>query len=196
MMNSSANLLTRRSTLQLMLAAAAAGSLGSGQANAGPKIPYGVAVLLEPFRSDPRMKELLIKYADVIVPMNALKWGRIRHTKGTFDFSGADEIIGFAEQHHRQVHGHTLLWYSANPQWVDRITSPRRLEKILIEHIQTVVGRYAGRVGTWDVVNEVVAHDPLSQGKWRKGVWYDVLGPRHVEIAFREAARADPAAKL
>ena len=52
------------------------------------------------------------------------------------------------------------------------------------------------RIGSWDVVNEVVAHDPLNQGKWRTGVWYNVLGPKHVDIAFSTAARTDPTARL
>jgi len=46
------------------------------------------------------------------------------------------------------------------------------------------------------VVNEVIAHDPLNEGKWRRGVWSNVLGPKHVEIAFSAAAAADPTAKL
>ena len=46
------------------------------------------------------------------------------------------------------------------------------------------------------MVNEVIAHDPLSDGKWRAGVWYDALGPKHVEMAFAAAAAADPTAKL
>ena len=165
-------------------------------AMARQSIPFGAAVHLDPFRNQRQMKEALIRHTDLIVPMNALKWASLRHTKGQFDFFGADEIIKFAEQHSKTVHGHALLWYHANPRWLDRLSSPSRLEAVLEDHISTVVGRYAGRIPTWDVVNEVVAHDPLSQGKWRRGVWYDALGPGHVELAFKLAAQADPTAKL
>ena len=190
------NFLTRRCVVQLVAAAIGNGLLGVCGSGAAEKIPFGAAVLLEAFRNDPEMKEMLIRHVDVIVPMNALKWGLLRHTEGQFDFSGSDELIEFARQYGKTVHGHTLLWYHANPRWLDAITSPSQLEKLLREHIQTVVGRYAGRVATWDVVNEVVAHDPISQGKWRRGVWYDGLGPRHVDLAFEEAARTDPKARL
>ncbi len=151
---------------------------------------------LEPFRKAPKMKELLIRHADVIVPMNALKWASLRYVKRRFDFSGADEIIEFAERHGKAIHGHTLLWYGFNPKWLDRVRSERDLERFLNEHIETVMGRYAGRIASWDVVNEVVAHDPLNGGAWRRGVWYDVMGPRHVEVAFRAAALVDPSADL
>ena len=186
--------LTRRSLL------AGAGSASFAAAapawGEGARIPYGVAVALDPFRNDARLKEHLRRYADVIVPMNALKWASLRHTEGQFDFAGADEIIAFAEGLGRPVHGHACCWYAFNPPWVDSIQSPRRLERELRVHIERTVGRYAGRIASWDVVNEAVAHDPREAGKWRRGVWYDVLGPRHLDIAFEEAARADPKARL
>lgn len=163
---------------------------------AGDRVPYGVAVHLEPFREHPSFKKLLIEHCDVIVPMNALKWASLRWVRDRVNFTDADEIISFAEQHYKRIHGHALLWYHANPPWLDGIQSERELERELHEHIHSVVSRYAGRIATWDVVNEVVAHDPLSQGKWRDGIWYRLLGPRHVDLAFAAAAQADPKAKL
>jgi len=190
--------LTRRSVLRSAAAVAglAAGIAPLRPAMASRVVPYGVAVALEPFRNDPKLKERLISDVDLIVPMNALKWASLRHTKGQYDFGGADELVSFARTHGKALHGHALLWYAYNPTWIDAVTSPRRLERELRSHIETVVGRYAGQIATWDVVNEAIAHDPLSQGKWRRGVWYDVLGPKHVEIAFQSAALTDPTAKL
>ena len=193
--NVTLQLLTRRSAMSLIPAGLGgfwASSMMASSAFSATKAPFGVAVHLDPFRNEPVFQELLKEHARLIVPMNALKWASLRHTEGQFDFGGADEIIKFAEANNKQIHGHALLWYHANPRWIDAVTSPQVLEKLLIEHIETVVGRYAGRIATWDVVNEVVAHDPLTQGKWRKGVWQNVLGPRHVEIAFAAAAKAEP----
>lgn len=198
-MNNRSNLLTRRSALNVIGAGVTASICSpflSSNALATSNTPFGVAVHLDPFRNEPIFRELLKQHADLIVPMNALKWASLRHTEGKFDFGGSDEIIEFAEAHKKPIHGHALLWYDANPSWIDAVTSPKLLEKLLVEHIETVVGRYAGRIATWDVVNEVVAHDPLTQGKWRKGVWHNILGPRHVEIAFSAAAKADPNCRL
>ncbi|MEM8751075.1 MAG: endo-1,4-beta-xylanase [Pseudomonadota bacterium] len=193
--------LTRRSVLVAAAAGAFVNALPVGPANIAhaafqKPVPYGVAVELKHFRNDPQFRENLIRHADLIVPMNALKWASLRYDRNGFDFSGADELMEFAERNGKSTHGHALLWYHANPKWLDAITSPRELERLLIEHIETVVGRYAGRIPTWDVVNEVVAHNPLNEGKWRSGVWYNGLGPRHVDLAFEVAARTDPKARL
>ncbi len=187
--------LTRRAVMQAGTVALALGAMPRAFAQSG-RVPYGVAVALDPFRGDPRMKDMLVRHAGLIVPMNALKWASLRYDRDGFDFGGADEIINFAEQYARPIHGHALLWYAYNPDWLDAIRSPAGLERILEEHIDTVVGRYRGRIATWDVCNEVLAHDPLTEGRWRKGVWYDVMGPRHVDVAFQRAARADPSARL
>ena len=191
--------LTRRSLIRSI---GGAGALISGlkvgvPANAASmKTPFGIAVELEPFRNDPKYRQALVKYADILVPMNALKWASLRHTKHEFDFSGADEIIQFAKFHGKSVRGHTLLWYDYNPKWIEAISSRKQAEKVLIEHIERVVDRYRGQISSWDVVNEVVAHDPISEGNWRKGIWLSLLGRKHVEIAFKAAARTDPKAQL
>ena len=191
--------LTRRSVLKgiagIGATSAASGTWGEAFA-AKPNTPFGIAVALDPFRNDPQYRKALLKHADILVPMNALKWASLRHTKGLFDFSGADEIINFARKNGKSVRGHTLLWYDYNPMWVEAISSRKEAEKILVDHIEHVVDRYRGIVPSWDVVNEVVAHNPLSEGNWRQGIWHKYLGPEHVAIAFKAAAKTDPSAKL
>ena len=196
--------LTRRSTLGGMAALSAAGmtglGLGSSRASAAKKpitrVAFGSAAQIEPFRADPRYRKALLHYCDLIAPMNALKWATLRHTKGQFDFQAADELVQFAQQHGKTLHGHTLLWADYNPKWIETMTSKNEAEKVLVEHIETVVDHYRGKIPTWDVVNEVIAHDPREDGKWGKSLWFDHLGASHVDIAFRAAARADPTAKL
>ncbi len=196
---SSGQKLTRRSVIRTIAQAAAASSgLGFLQpASAKARnIPFGAAVEYEPFLNDARYRQALIDHTDMLVPMNKFKWALLRHTRGKFDFTGADEIIRFARKHGKSVRGHTLLWYAHNPQWVEEISTKKAAERALVEHIETVVDRYRGVVPSWDVVNEVVAHDPLSEGQWRQGLWLKHFGKEHVEIAFRAAARADPLAEL
>jgi hypothetical protein len=55
-----------------------------------------------------------------------------------------------------------------------------------------VVGRYKGRIGGWDVVNEAINED----GSMRQTPWMRILGENYIVQAFRFAHEADPAAEL
>lgn len=189
--------LTRRGALAAAAGLASAAVLAprSGFAAARP-IPFGSAAQIETFRADPRYRQALTTYCDVIVPMNDLKWEAIRHDRSRFDFSGADELVAFAERNRKAIRGHALLWGEALPPWAKEMSTRAEAERELVEHIETVVDRYKGRIATWDVVNEVIKFDPLPGEPMRDTIWQRLLGPAHVEIAFRTAARIDPKARL
>jgi endo-1,4-beta-xylanase len=65
----------------------------------------------------------------------------------------------------------------------------------MTDHINHVVKHYAGRVYSWDVVNETIYHDNRPDGLRRKP-WLDMIGPDFIDIAFQTAAAADPKARL
>ena len=60
------------------------------------------------------------------------------------------------------------------------------------DHIQTVVGRYKGRIGGWDVVNEALNED----GTLRQTPWLKIIGEDYLVKAFEYAHEADPKAEL
>ena len=56
------------------------------------------------------------------------------------------------------------------------------------DHIQTVVGRYKGRIKGWDVVNEALNED----GTLRQSPWHRIIGHDYIAKAFQFAHEADP----
>ena len=70
------------------------------------------------------------------------------------------------------------------------------MARLLDTHVEETVGRYAGRIHSWDVVNEPIWPDHRAPGGLRKGPWYNALGPDYVARALRRAAAADPKARL
>ncbi len=176
--------------------AAAALAGGAAAAPSRAPIPYGSAAQIQTFRADPRYRDALKRLCDVIVPMNDLKWEALRHDRARFDFSGADELVDFALKNGQALRGHALLWGMALPPWAKEMASRVEAERELTRHIETVVDRYKGKIATWDVVNEVIAFDPKPGEPYRDTIWQRLLGPGHVEIAFRTAARVDPQARL
>jgi endo-1,4-beta-xylanase len=188
---------TVRPDRRALLAGLAAGALaGPGAAQAPRRMRYGAAAMKENFLDDPLYRDALVKHCDVIVPMNDLKWEALRPTRGQFAFEDADRLLSFAKSNGKSVRGHTLCWYGGMPAWTKALSTRAEAERELATHIERVVGNYAGRIPSWDVVNEAIAHDPEKQGVWRDTIWSRLLGPAHIDIAFKTAAAADPKAEL
>jgi endo-1,4-beta-xylanase len=160
---------------------------------AARSLRIGVAVqarrLTETDYSDTAAREF-----NIVTPENEMKFGPIHPGPEMYNFANADAIVDFATAHKMAVKGHTLVWHSQLPGWVTAGTWTREsLMAVLHDHIMAVVGRYKGRVIWWDVVNEAMN----NQGSGlRDTIWLRVIGPDYIEMAFRWAHEADPAAKL
>ncbi|MGX1476853.1 UNVERIFIED_CONTAM: endo-1,4-beta-xylanase [Streptomyces canus] len=128
-----------------------------------------------------------------LTPGNAMKWGSVEPTRGSYNWAEADQIVNFAEAHGQQVRGHTLVWHSQNPSWLTNGTwTAAQLGRLMNDHIATEVGRYKGRLAAWDVVNEPFNED----GTYRQTLWYNGLGTGYIAQSLTAARAADPAAKL
>jgi endo-1,4-beta-xylanase len=131
---------------------------------------------------------------------NQMKFGIIHPGFSTYDFTGGDALVAFAQAHTMVVRGHTLVWHNQVPSWVTsgNYAAPQ-LSTILQNHINAVMGHYAGEVYAWDVVNEAFNDD----GTMRDTIWYDQpgigfagMGTKYIEQVLTWAHAADPNAKL
>ena len=129
-----------------------------------------------------------------------LKWYMppkpLRPTADTFDFTAGDWMANFAQKHNLLFRGHTLVWHENLPPWFDEIVNEQNAEEFMIKHIQTVVKHFAGRMHSWDVVNEAIDPDSGRNDSLRNTPWLKFLGLDYIELAFRTAAQADPKAML
>ena len=145
--------------------------------------------------SDPYTRTV-IEQAGILVAENAMKWSSLRPSPTGFAFEQADRLFEFAALHGQLVRGHNLCWHEQLPGWFAATANRENARALLTQHIQTVAGRYAGRVQSWDVVNEAV-HIPDGRADGlRKSPWLELIGPEYIELAFATAAKADPQAKL
>jgi endo-1,4-beta-xylanase len=132
-----------------------------------------------------------------ISPENVLKWVIVHPRPGVYDFTLSDKYVEFGETNHMFIIGHNLVWHSQVPGWVfkDEKGAPLTRDALLArmkDHIDTVVGRYKGRIKGWDVVNEALNED----GTLRQSQWEKIIGDDYIEKAFEYAHEADPKAEL
>lgn len=147
--------------------------------------------------SSHKERDLIAQHFNSLTAENLMKWEEIQPTEGNFDFKAADALIAFAEQHQMWMVGHTILWHEQTPDWVfqgpdGKPASKQLLLARLTKHIQTVVGRYQGRVHGWDVVNEALNED----GSLRDTPWRRILGDDYIATTFALVHQVDPKAKL
>ena len=129
------------------------------------------------------------------------------------NYTKADSIAKFAQENGIGIRGHVLVWDAYMPDWffrqgfsrendfVDRKNMCARLQYYIEEVINHFETNFPGVVYCWDVVNEAVADgtneckadDPRHVRTSRGGtsnLFYDVIGPDYVELAFKYARDA------
>jgi endo-1,4-beta-xylanase len=157
-------------------------------------IDFGAAVAVGPLAAETEYSDTLKREFSMVVSENAFKWESLHLTPRLYYFDDTDAIVAFAEANGMKVRGHTLVWHNQNPSWLPRAIKTRdEAIAVLKDHIQTVVGRYKGRIAAWDVVNEAMDD---STGELRESPWLAAIGPDYIALAFQFAHEADPDAKL
>jgi endo-1,4-beta-xylanase len=158
----------------------------------------GTAVSAQQVASDdPELRSFLLRHFNALTGENAMKWERIHPREGEYHWDQADALADLASDNGIHLTGHTLVWHQQTPDWVfeDADGQPASRELLLErmrDHITAVVGRYKGRVQSWDVVNEGIEED----GSLRDTLWRQRIGDDYIEKAFEYAHAADPEALL
>ena len=166
----------------------------------------GAAIDVYRLQTDPLYKNTLLNQQSSITIENAVKWPTVHPSQNSFDFSGGDYIADFCIANNKRLHGHCLIWYQANPDWLNKFTGDSLAwENLFKTHIQTVVAHYKGKATSWDVVNEAFhdedgtlrVQDIKADDNFDDGcIWARHIGADYIARAFLYAHEADPDALL
>ncbi len=161
---------------------------------------FGAAVKSRLLREDAAYAAAVARECDILVEEYELKRGTTEPKPGRFDFSGADQIVAFAAKHRMAVRGHALVWYTANPKWLDPALKGAKLaerERLMTSYIDAAMPRYAGRITEWDVVNEPLEpNQGRADGMRMESCWWKAMGEEYIDLAFHKARETDPGATL
>ncbi|MEU6929078.1 endo-1,4-beta-xylanase [Streptomyces sp. NPDC046374] len=168
---------------------AAESTLGSAAAQSGR---YFGTALASGRLNDSAYTTIASREFNSVTPENEMKIDATEPQQGQFDFTAGDRVYNWAVQNGKQVRGHTLAWHSQQPGWMQNL-SGSTLRQAMTHHINGVMAHYKGKIAQWDVVNEAFADG--SSGA-RRDSNLQRTGNDWIEVAFRTARAADPAAKL
>ncbi len=162
--------------------------------------------------NSPTASALILKEYDCTSPENVMKMGPMHPQPGnddsSYNFAPADQYVEFGVKNHLFVIGHNLCWHSQLPGWMSQPDAGQAtltkevLMQRLKDHIFKVAGRYKGKIGGWDVVNEALADNAGQAGNMPNGLRSDspfnrIIGsPEYILMAFKWAHEADPNAEL
>lgn len=162
------------------------------------KFPIGVALNVGNEAGDiadiKQSAALINAQFNSIVAENGMKMRFLHPAFDTYDFAAADALADYARGHGMILHGHTLIWHHDYqlPAWMKNYEGD--WQAMLRDHIQQICRHFAGKVKSWDVVNEAI--DNKHPKQYRATLFLEKLGPAYIEQAFIAAHEADPAAVL
>jgi endo-1,4-beta-xylanase len=168
-------------------------TLKSAAASAG--IIYGANVRdLALVQKYPDLASLMIQQCAIVESGRDFQMARTQPNSQAFDFSATDAWMSWVASNGLKSAACHLVWYQALPGWLKK--DAQNTHDVMTNHVSTLVGRYAGKMYSWVVVNEAIK---ISEGRpdgLRDNVWLQNIGPSYIDDAFRAAAAADPHAIL
>jgi endo-1,4-beta-xylanase len=121
-----------------------------------------------------------------------MKMDQISTASGVYNWTVADKIVAYGNTNTINVHGHALVWHNSVPAWLKNFSgTDAEFAAEVKKYITDVVTHYAGRVKSWDVVNEAVDD---NGGAMRNTIFLQRMGPNYVKDCFQWARNAANAA--
>ncbi|MDX2284274.1 MAG: endo-1,4-beta-xylanase [Bacteroidia bacterium] len=123
-----------------------------------------------------------------------MKQNIVHRGANAYNWVPSDAIVNYGNTNGLRVHGHALVWHNAVPNWLNSFSGTNaEFDSLMKDYIQAFVGRYKGKVASWDVVNEAFED---GSGAWRNTLFRQKMGADYVAKCFQWAHEADPDAKL
>jgi len=179
-------------------------ALANGPLKDAASFPIGVGFGTRQL-ADPNLTQIITREFNSMTTGNSIDWAQISPSPNVFLFDPADKLVNFGLNNGFKVIGHCLVWFKADPAWVQDFQGDADAwDNLMKTHIQTIVSHFKGKVSAWDVVNE--GYDENGQhftdlyypnlNKHVENVWRVHLGEDYMAKAFTYAHEADPNAVL
>jgi len=154
---------------------------------------YGTAISSDILLKEKDYADLIARECSIATPNGELKWNATEPQPGKFTFESADAIADFCRKHKMELHGHTLFWHMAKPDWVPYPPTLKMIER----HVTGVMGHYRNSpvLKSWDIANEIIADNENETDNATYGLRRGVK-PELIRDLFLFAASVDSSKKF
>ncbi|WP_373525383.1 endo-1,4-beta-xylanase [Nostoc sp.] len=154
---------------------------------------YGTAISSDILLKEKDYADLIARECSIATPNGELKWNATEPQPGKFTFESADAIADFCQKHKMELHGHTLFWHMAKPDWVPYPPTLKMIER----HVKGVMGHYRNSpvLKSWDIANEIIADNENETDNATYGLRRGVK-PELIRDLFLFAASVDSKKKF
>ncbi|QDT02332.1 Endo-1,4-beta-xylanase [Rubripirellula lacrimiformis] len=94
------------------------------------------------------------------------------------------------------AHCHTLVWHQQTPDRFFQGGDKEVIKQRMKNHIETLVGRYKGKLQSWGVVIEAINDGGDARSAKTENLldskWMQTLGPKFLTLAFYFSHATDP----
>jgi endo-1,4-beta-xylanase len=125
-----------------------------------------------------------------------MEWDHLQPTPERHDFTGVDADYDWARKYAMKFRGHTLVYGERAPAWYAALPDRAAAVEALERHVTETCRHFAGRMQSWDVVNEAILIPAGRPDHLRPHVFLDKIGPEYLDISYRTARASDPTARL
>jgi len=148
--------------------------------------PFGAALSPTVLR-DPKYQDFFLKHFNWAVFENDMKWYNNEGRRGQENYSRADAMLAWCNEHDIPMRGHCIFWEPEKwqPRWL-RGLDGEESRAAVEQRIDSIAARYRAQVVHWDVNNEML-HGTFFR---------DVLGEGIHAWMFKRTHEIDPKARL
>lgn len=178
-----------------LLAAAAAPIAGLRRIAAARGLLFGSMVRGDVLPKDRAYADMIARECNLFVSRE-VHFDYLEPRRGEFDFARVDPELAWAEAHGMRFRGNALVWGEHAPAWFAALEEKADAIRAIEDHIGRVCRHFAGKVQSWDVVNEAIKLEHGRPDGLRRTAFLDLIGPQYLDLAFHAARAADPRATL
>lgn len=124
-------------------------------------------------------------------------WPSYERRRGEPDHAHTEAVARWCKEHGIATKGHPLAWNFADPRWLP--DDPEEIRRLQMARIEDCVGRFAGLIDRWDVVNEATHFDRpefLNRAPKTSAMWKKLGQIEFTRECFEHARKAGPKATL